>query len=148
MAQNIRAYEFLLIKQVISRDKVRGLPRLKFLDNKVCEAYVKGKQTKSSFKLKKQASTSRPLKILHMDLYRPIKVQSIGGKKYVLIIVDNYSRFTWTMFIRTKDETYGVLVAFAKKIQVRLNCKIVEFRFDHGTEFKNFLVDDSVLSIE
>ena len=85
-----------LLNKLISKDLVRGLPKLKFAENKICEVCVKGKQIRSSFKPKKQVTSSRTLELLHMDLCGPLKVQSINGKKYILVIVDDYSRYTWT----------------------------------------------------
>ncbi|KAF3684265.1 Eukaryotic translation initiation factor 5A-4 [Capsicum annuum] len=99
---------FSLLKKLISKNLVRGMPKLKFPDNKVCDAFVYGKHTWSSFKMKWKVSTSRPHKLLQMDMCGPVKVQSRGGKKYVFVIVDDYFRFTWTMFLRTKDETYEI----------------------------------------
>ncbi|KAH0682508.1 hypothetical protein KY290_023330 [Solanum tuberosum] len=94
-----------LLNKLVSRDLVRGLPKLKFSDKKVCDACVKGKQIRSSFKQKKQVSSSRVLELIHMDLCGPVKIQSRGGKKYILLIVDDYSRFTRTMFLKSKCET-------------------------------------------
>ncbi|WMV28765.1 hypothetical protein MTR67_022150 [Solanum verrucosum] len=70
-----------------------------------------------------------------MDLCGPVKIQSRGGKKYIMVVVDDYSRFTWTMFLKSKDETYDVLMIFVKMIQT--NCKIAGIMSDHGTEFEN-----------
>ena len=84
-----------LLNKLISKDLVRGLPKLKFSENKICEACVKGKQIRLSFKPKKQVTSSRTLELLHMDLCGPLKVQNINGKKYIWVIVDDYSRYTW-----------------------------------------------------
>ncbi|XP_069154328.1 sporulation-specific protein 15-like [Solanum lycopersicum] len=81
-----------LLNKLISKDLVRGLPKLEFAENKICEACVKGKQIRSSFKPKKQVNSSRTLELLHMDLCGPLKVQSRNDKKYILVIVDDYSR--------------------------------------------------------
>lgn len=131
-----------LLDKLVSRDLVCGLPRLKFSDDKVCDACVKGKQTRSSFMSKKQVSFSRSLKLIHMDLCGPMRIQSRGGKKYILVIVDDYARFTWTMFLRSKEETYDVLTIFIKMIQAKLNCKIAGIKSDHGTEFENAKLDN------
>ena len=83
-----------LLNKLTSKDLVLGLPKLKFCENKICEACVKGKQIRSSFKPKKQVTSSRLLELIHMDLYGPLKVQSGNGKKYILVIVDDYSWYT------------------------------------------------------
>ena len=113
---------------------------MKFCE-KICEACVKGKQIRSSFKSKKQVTSSRVLELLHMDLCGPLKVQSRNGKKYIMVIVDYYSKYTWTRFLRSKVETTEELVVFFKMIQTKLNQVIVGIRSDHGTEFENSKLD-------
>ncbi|XP_060216297.1 uncharacterized protein LOC132643781 [Lycium barbarum] len=126
---------FTLQNKLVAKDLVHGLPNVKFKDHKVYDACIKGKQVRTSFKPKKGVSTSRPLELLHMDLYGPMRIQSIGGKKYIFVIVDDFSRFTWTLFLRTKDETFSVFVAFVKQTQVKLGHQVVSIRSNHGTEF-------------
>lgn len=70
-----------LLNKLISKDVVRGLPKLKFAENKICEVCVNVKQIRSSFKPKKEVTSSRILELLHMDLCGPLKVQSRNGKK-------------------------------------------------------------------
>ncbi|GKD89199.1 retrovirus-related pol polyprotein from transposon TNT 1-94 [Tanacetum coccineum] len=77
------------------------------------------------------------LHTLHMDLCGPIRVQSINGKKYILIIVDDYSRFTLVKFLRSKDETPEFVVKLLKQLQVGLNKTVRNVRTDNGTEFVN-----------
>ncbi|XP_070052227.1 uncharacterized protein [Nicotiana tomentosiformis] len=133
---------FTLLNKLVRKDLVLGLPKSSFKDHKVCDAYVKGKQVRSSFKPKREVSTLRPLDLFHMDLCGPMRVARRGGKKYIFVIVDDYSRFTWTMFLITKDETFEVFVAFVKKIQVKMGNNIACIRFDHGTEFDNAKFDE------
>ncbi|KAF3682779.1 hypothetical protein FXO38_01110 [Capsicum annuum] len=77
-------------------------------------------------------------------IVREILLDNVGreGKRYVLVIVDDYSKFTSTMFLRTKNEIYEVLVIFAKQIHVKLNNKIAGIRSDHRTKFKNAKVEE------
>ncbi|GKC09778.1 putative ribonuclease H-like domain-containing protein [Tanacetum coccineum] len=77
------------------------------------------------------------LYLLHMDLCGPMRVASINGKRYILVIVDDYSRFTWVRFLKTKDEAPAAIIKCIKNIQVRLNTKVRNFRTDNGTEFVN-----------
>nr|GFC18573.1 retrovirus-related Pol polyprotein from transposon TNT 1-94 [Tanacetum cinerariifolium] len=77
------------------------------------------------------------LYLLHMDLCGPMRVESVNGKKYILVIVDDYSRFTWVKFLRSKDETPMFIIKFLKMIQVRLNVPVRRFRTDNGSEFVN-----------
>ena len=76
-----------------------------------------------------------------MDLCGPLMVQSRNGKKYILVKVDDYSRYTWTRFLRSKAETPKELVVFFKMIQTKLNQVICGTRSDHGTEFENSKLD-------
>nr|GFC66446.1 integrase, catalytic region, zinc finger, CCHC-type, peptidase aspartic, catalytic [Tanacetum cinerariifolium] len=72
-----------------------------------------------------------------MDLCGPMHVQTINGKKYILVIVDDYSRFTWVKFLRSKDETPDVVIKFITQIQVGLNKTVRYIRIDNRTEFIN-----------
>nr|GEX05459.1 ribonuclease H-like domain-containing protein [Tanacetum cinerariifolium] len=72
-----------------------------------------------------------------MDLCGPVQIESINGKKYILVIIDDYSRYTWTLFLRTKDETPEVLKDFLKMIQHNLQAEVITIRTDRGTELLN-----------
>ncbi|GJS46106.1 retrovirus-related pol polyprotein from transposon TNT 1-94 [Tanacetum coccineum] len=92
---------------------------------------------RSSFKTKAVPSSKGRLNLLHMDLCGPMRVASINGKKYILVIVDDYSRYTWTLFLRSKDETPEVLKDFLTMIQRNLQAQVITVRTDRGTEFLN-----------
>ncbi|GKA94510.1 retrovirus-related pol polyprotein from transposon TNT 1-94, partial [Tanacetum coccineum] len=106
------------------KDLVRGLPRLKFEKDHLCSACQLGKSKNYSHKPKSKNTNMEVLHTLHMDLYGLIRVQSINGKKYILVIIDDYSRFSWVKFLRSKDETSQFVTKFLKQIQIGLN-KIV-----------------------
>ncbi|GKD59817.1 retrovirus-related pol polyprotein from transposon TNT 1-94 [Tanacetum coccineum] len=72
-----------------------------------------------------------------MDLCGPMRVASVNGKKYILVIMDDYSRFTWVKFLASKDEAPYFIIKFLKMIQVRLNAAVRNIRIDNGTEFVN-----------
>ncbi|CAJ2642247.1 unnamed protein product [Trifolium pratense] len=126
-----------LISKLSKLDLVRGLPKIKYHSNTLCGSCQKGKITKSSFKPKNIVSTSRPLELLHIDLFWPVNTASINGKKYGLVIVDDYSRWTWVKFLRTKDEAYDEFSIFCKQIQNEKGYTILKVRSDHGGEFEN-----------
>jgi transposase InsO family protein len=86
--------------------------------------------------------TTRPLEMLHMDLFDPITYISIGGNKYGLVIVDDYSGFTWVSFLQDKSETQEVLKMFLKRVQNEFDAKVKKIRSDNGFEFKNTKVED------
>lgn len=70
------------------------------MDNPICKGCQTRKQSKASHKKLTQIGTSRPSELLHMDLARPTRIESLGGKKYVFMVVDDFSRFTWVAFLR------------------------------------------------
>ena len=72
-----------------------------------------------------------------MDLVGPSAVRSYGGNCYTLVIVDDYSRYTWTRFLSDKTEAFEKFETFSKMIQNKLGCSIVSIRTDHGREFDN-----------
>ncbi|GJS99201.1 retrovirus-related pol polyprotein from transposon TNT 1-94 [Tanacetum coccineum] len=116
---------------------VRGLPRLKFERDHLCSACAMGKSKKQSHKPKSKDTNQEKLYLLHMDLYGPMRVASVNGKKYILVIMDDYSWFTWVKFLASKDEAPDFIIKFLKMIQVRLNATVKNIRTDNGTEFVN-----------
>ncbi|GJS64713.1 integrase, catalytic region, zinc finger, CCHC-type containing protein [Tanacetum coccineum] len=83
-----------------------------------------GKAKRKSFLTKTTLSSKRRLQLLHMDLCGLMHVESINGKKYVLVIVDDLSRYTWTHFMRSKDETPEVLIDFLTLVQRGLHAQV------------------------
>nr|GFD03856.1 hypothetical protein [Tanacetum cinerariifolium] len=77
------------------------------------------------------------LHLPHMDLCGPMRIASINGRRYILVIVDDYSCYTWVHFLRSKDEAPEVIIKFLKRITVLLQSPIIIIRTDNGTEFKN-----------
>ncbi|GJW07945.1 retrovirus-related pol polyprotein from transposon TNT 1-94 [Tanacetum coccineum] len=116
---------------------VRGLPKLKFEKDHLCSACAMGKSKKKPHKPKSEDTNQEKLYLLHMDLCGPMRVASVNGKKYILVIVDDYSRFTWVKCLRSKDEAPDFIIKFLKMIQVRLKVPIRRIRTDNGTEFVN-----------
>ncbi|GJY14771.1 retrovirus-related pol polyprotein from transposon TNT 1-94, partial [Tanacetum coccineum] len=125
-----------LIQWLASKELVRNLPKLKF-DQHFYDTCKIGKQAHASHKAKNIVSTTKCLELLHIDLFGPSAVQSYGGNRYTLVIVDDYSRYTWTRFLKDKTEAFDQFEIFSKKIQNQLGCTIVSIRTDHGREFDN-----------
>ena len=101
----------------------------------MCDACVKGKHQKSSFQSKNLISTTRPLELLHMDLFGPSNTLSLGGKAYCFVIVDDYSRFTWVFFLSHKNEAFHIFALYSKKVQNEKGYTITSIRSDRGGEF-------------
>ncbi|GJV06868.1 retrovirus-related pol polyprotein from transposon TNT 1-94 [Tanacetum coccineum] len=128
---------FNTINKLAKQGLVRGLPKLKFEKDHLCFACSLGKSKKHSHKPKFEDTNQDKLYLLHMDLCGPMGVESINGKKYILVIVDDYSWFTWVKFLRSKDEALEFIIKFLKMIQVRLNATVRNIRTNNGTDFVN-----------
>ncbi|GJW14501.1 putative ribonuclease H-like domain-containing protein [Tanacetum coccineum] len=131
---------FKNLNKLVKGNLVRGLPSKIFQNDHTCVACQKGKQHKASCKAKTVSSISQTLQLLHMDLFGgggPTSVRSLNHKTYCLVITDDFSRFSWVFFLRTKDETSAILKDFIRQIENQLNQKVKTIRSDNGTEFKN-----------
>nr|GEU94752.1 retrovirus-related Pol polyprotein from transposon TNT 1-94 [Tanacetum cinerariifolium] len=115
----------------------RAIPRLRFQKDHLCSACALGKSKKSSHKPKAEDTNQEKLYLLHMDLCGPMRMVSINGKRYILVIVDDYSRFTWVRFLRSKDEAHKAIIKCIKNIQVCLNATVRNVQTDNGTKFVN-----------
>nr|GEX94163.1 ribonuclease H-like domain-containing protein [Tanacetum cinerariifolium] len=116
---------------------VTGLPKLKFVKDHLCSSCELRKAKRKSFHTMTILNSKRRLQLLHMDLCGPMWVESINGKKYVLVIVGDYSRYTWTHFLRSRDETPAVLIDFLTLVQRGLHAQVRTVRTDKRTEFLN-----------
>ncbi|GJS52146.1 retrovirus-related pol polyprotein from transposon TNT 1-94 [Tanacetum coccineum] len=127
---------------LVKDNLVRGLPTKHFENDQTCVACLKGKQHRASCKSKVLNPITKPLFMLHMDLFGPTFMSSLMHKKYCLVVTDDYSRFTWVFFLATKDETSEILKNFIKEIENLVDKKVKIIRCDNGTEFKNKVMDD------
>ncbi|GKB10461.1 retrovirus-related pol polyprotein from transposon TNT 1-94 [Tanacetum coccineum] len=128
---------FSTINKLAKQGLVKGLPKLKYTKDHLCLACQMAKSKKESHPHKPKPSTNEKLQMLHMDLCGPMQVESINKKRYILVIIDDYSRFTWVKFLRTKDEAPEIIIKFLKQAQVSLNATVRYLRTDNGTEFLN-----------
>nr|GEV12527.1 hypothetical protein [Tanacetum cinerariifolium] len=115
---------FKTMNKLVRHNLIKGLPSKCFKDDHTCVAFLKGKQHKASCKTKLVNSVSKPLYTLHIDLFGPISVSSLNHKWYCLVVTDDFSRFTWTLFLRTKDETSGILRNFITEIENLKDLKV------------------------
>ncbi|GJW60114.1 retrovirus-related pol polyprotein from transposon TNT 1-94 [Tanacetum coccineum] len=102
----------------------------------------KEKSKRASHPPKPVPNSKQRLHLLYMDLCGPMRIASINGKRYVLVIVDDYSRYTWVHFLRSKDEAPEVIKTFLKRITVLLQSPVIIIRTDNGTEFKNQILKE------
>jgi transposase InsO family protein len=108
-----------------------------FEKDKLSSACKAGKQVANTHSTKAIMSTSRPLELLHMDLFGPTTYASAGGNLYCMVIVDDFSRYTCVFFLHDKSEVASIFKKFAKKAQNEFDCKIKKIRSDNGKEFDN-----------
>ncbi|KAK2364787.1 putative mitochondrial protein [Trifolium repens] len=130
------------MKKVISLEAIRGIPKLRIVEGKVCGECQIGKQVRMSHPMLEHQTTSKVLELLHMDLMGPMQVESLGGKRYVLVVVDDFSRYTWVNFIREKSDAFDVFKELCIQIQREKGSNVVRIRSDHGREFENSKFDD------
>ena len=100
-----------------------------------------GKMSEKKHKPKTIISSLRILELLHVDLFGPTPVESLGGKKYCFVIVDDYSRYTWVYFFKSKSETQQCFIDFSTFIQRKYELTIKIIRSDNGSEFKNYTLN-------
>jgi hypothetical protein len=120
---------------------ILGLTNIFFNKDRPCGACQARKQVRAPHHVKNIMTTTRPLEMFHMDLFGPIVYISIGGNKYGLVIIDDYSHFTWIFFLHDKSETQEVLKKFLKRAQNEFDVKVKKIRSDNGSEFKNTQVE-------
>ena len=130
------------LNKLLKGEHILGLTNVTFEKDKICSACQAGKQVGAAHPAKNIMTTTRPLELLHMDLFGPVAYISIGGNKYGLVIIDDYSRYTWVFFLHDKSETQRCFKKFAKRAQNEFQIKIKNIRSDNGSEFKNTQVED------
>jgi transposase InsO family protein len=124
--------EMSTLKMVLKKDMFRELKDVVFEKDKPCSACQARKQVANTHPTKALMSTSRPLELLYMDLFGPTNYVSAGGNLYYLVIVDDFSRYTWVFFLHDKSEVASIFKKFAKKAKNEFDCKIKKIRSDNG----------------
>ncbi|XP_022853916.1 uncharacterized protein LOC111375345, partial [Olea europaea var. sylvestris] len=127
--------------QLAKKELVDGLPKIGPSENVVCGPCQLGKQLKGNHKKTSKILTKRLLELIHMDLMGPSRTESLGGKQYILVVVDDFSRFTWIELLREKSDTCDLIKSLCKRLSNELNLKVSRMRSDHGKEFENFNLD-------
>nr|GEV46063.1 putative ribonuclease H-like domain-containing protein [Tanacetum cinerariifolium] len=135
--QRLSHLNFNTINDLARNDLVAGLPKFKYHKEHLCPSCEQQKSKRASHPPKPVPNSGQRLHLLHMDLCGPMRHASINGKRYVLVIVDDYSRYTWVHFLRSKDKAPKVIIKFLKRITVLLQSPVIIIRTDNGTKFKN-----------
>ncbi|GJU14637.1 putative ribonuclease H-like domain-containing protein [Tanacetum coccineum] len=128
---------FKTMNKLVRGNLIRGLPSKLFEINQTYVACQKGKQHRASCMTKTVSSISQPLQMLHMDLFGPTFVKSLMKKIYYLVVIDDFSRFSWVFFLASKDETSEILKTFITGIENLIDLRVKVIRCDDETELKN-----------
>jgi len=99
--------------------------------------FKKGNKRKVFQNKKNVVSSLKPLELLHMDLFGPSRTMSLGGNYYALVIVDDFSRYPWTLFLNSKSDAFSAIKKLGRRLQNTKNNNISSIRSDHGGEFQN-----------
>ncbi|GJS09255.1 retrovirus-related pol polyprotein from transposon TNT 1-94 [Tanacetum coccineum] len=140
--QRLSHLNFDTINDLAKNDLVTGLLKFKYHKEHICPLCEQGKSKRASHPPKPVPNSKKRLHLLHMDLYGLMRVESINGKRYVLVIMDNYSRYTWVHFLRSKYKAPEVIKTFLKKTAVLLQASVIMVRTNNGTEFKNQVLQE------
>ena len=128
---------FKQVAKVSKLEAVVRLPKFGKVEKTICAACQMGKQTKANHQKVNVISTSHCLKLLHVDLMGPTRIESLRGKRYIMVIVDDFSRYTWMEFFREKSEACEKMKNLCKRLQNKKGVPVVKIRSDHGKEFEN-----------
>jgi transposase InsO family protein len=127
--------------KLIKGEHILGLTNVHFEKDRIFSACQAGKQVGAHHPHKNIMTTERSMELLHMDLFGQIAYISIDRSKYCLVIVDDYSRFTWVFFLQEKSQTQETLKRFLRRAQNEFGLTIKKIRSDNGTEFKNSQIE-------
>jgi hypothetical protein len=115
------------LKKILKKDMVRGLKDVVFEKDKLCSACQARKQVANTHPTKAFMSTSRPLELLHMDLFGPTSYASAGGNLYCLVIIDDFSRYTWVFFLHDKSEVASkIKKSLPRRLKMNLTAKSIK----------------------
>ncbi|GKB59884.1 retrovirus-related pol polyprotein from transposon TNT 1-94 [Tanacetum coccineum] len=131
LSTHLSHLNFDTINDLARNNLVTGLPKFKYHKVHLCPSCEQGKSKRASHPPKHVPNSKQRLHLLHMDLCGPMRIASINGKRYVLVIVDDYSRYTWVVFLRSKDEAPEEIKTFLKRITVLLQAPVI---IDHPLE--------------
>ncbi|GKA38395.1 retrovirus-related pol polyprotein from transposon TNT 1-94 [Tanacetum coccineum] len=128
---------FKTINKLAKQNHVIGHPSLVYSKDKPCSSCENEKHHRANFKTKQTSTIKKCLHLLHMDLFGLVTPRSINHEKYTLVIIDEYSRYTWVYFLKKKSQAPETIMSFIKRVKNQNDIKVKQLRTDNGTEFKN-----------
>jgi hypothetical protein len=108
--------------KIVDKDIVKDLPKMEKTGKGICGSCQLGKRTRVAHKKTSDIQTSRNLELLHMDLMGPTRTASLGGTRYIMVIVDDFSQYTRAVPLREKSDAFDAALHLFKKIQIEQNC--------------------------
>ncbi|GJR89060.1 zinc finger, CCHC-type containing protein [Tanacetum coccineum] len=125
---------FESLKSMAQKDLVRGIPTIKHT-TQICDVCLIGKHSRAPFPKKAKARSTSPLDLVYGDLCGPITPPTPSGKKYIFLLVDDYSRYMWVYFLTTKDQAFDTFKEYKNSIENELRTTLKMLRTDRGGEF-------------
>ena len=122
------------IKLMVDKELVPGIPKIS-ITKSMCVSCLLGKQTRRPFPQSTKFRATQRLELLHGDLCGPINPPTIGQNRYVFVIIDDHSRYMWTMLLKEKSEAFGKFKKFKTSIEQETGISIKTLRTDRGGEF-------------
>ena len=116
------SYKHLSI--VSKHESVLGIPKLSRMNNVVCGPCQLGKQTKANHTGTQTSATSRLLELLHLDPRIPTRTESLSGKRYIMVVVDDFTKYTWVILLRSKSDAPKHIEALCSRLQNEKSLKI------------------------
>ena len=130
------------LKMMQHKNLVSGLPKFRYTAlEHVCSACQFGKQSRLPFARHVREST-RPLQLIHSDVWGPAQTTSMGGSSYYVTFIDDFSRYTWLYFLKHKDEVLPVFKNFKRLVEKEFDAYITCLRSDNGGEYVSNAFDD------
>ncbi|GJR76611.1 zinc finger, CCHC-type containing protein [Tanacetum coccineum] len=125
---------FESLRSMAQRDLVHGIPAIKHTIQ-ICDVCLIRKHSRAPFPKKAKARSTSPLDLVYGDLCGSITPPTPSGKKYIFLLVDDYSRYMWVYFLSTKDQAFDTFKEYKKTIENELRTTLKMLRTDRGGEF-------------
>ena len=116
------SYKHLSI--VSKHESILGIPKLSRMSHVVCGPCQLGKQTKPKHSGTQTSATSRPLRLLHLDLMGLTRIESLGGKRYIMVVVDDFTKYTWVILLRSKSDAPEHIETLYTRLQNEKSMKV------------------------
>uniref|UniRef100_T1IWL6 Endonuclease n=1 Tax=Strigamia maritima TaxID=126957 RepID=T1IWL6_STRMM len=123
------------LNYLLNNVNVKGIELHQRVSNAICDNCELSKSTRAGFKSESLLVASEPLELLHMDLWGPCPVPSLGEARYLLCVVDDATRYTWIFPLRSKDQVFETYKKFHARIERSTGKKVNAIRTDRGEEF-------------